>query len=112
MRLRWNHAVLTLALAGVALVPFAAAAPQQQTTEPREAPAGTRRDIRQDTRQIRRNRRDIRRDTRQLQAARTKYGSGSPQARTVRRDIRQDKRSTRQWRRDRNSDLRIRRARD
>jgi hypothetical protein len=113
MSFRWNHTVIALALAGAtALVPLAANARMpQQTTERREAPAGTRKDIRQDTRQIKRKNRDIRRDKRQLRTARARYGAGSPQAKAVHRDIRQDKRSRNRVRRDRKRDVRIHRRR-
>lgn len=112
MKFQWKHAVLALALTGaVAFVPLAAGAQQQPPAEPREAPAGTRRDIRQDTRQLRRKRRDIRRDTRGLQIARQRFGNASPQARAVRRDLRRDKRSANRLRRDRNRDVRIHRRR-
>ncbi|MDE3135818.1 MAG: hypothetical protein KGL59_04555 [Acidobacteriota bacterium] len=109
MSFRWNHTVIALALAGAtALTPLAANARMpQQTAEPREAPPGTRKDIRQDTRQIKRQNRDIRRDKRQLRTARARYGADSPQAKAVHRDIRQDKRSRNRLRRDRNRDVRI-----
>lgn len=110
MKPNWNRAILALALAGVTgFAPLAMRA--QQPVEHREAPAGTRRDIRQDTRQLHRQRRDIRRDTRQLARARRTYGAGSPQARGVHRDLRQDKRRATQLRRDRNRDVRIHRRR-
>jgi hypothetical protein len=108
MKFRWNHAVIAVALAGAtAFAPVANAAPLQQTTEPNEAPPGTRRDIRQDTRQLRSDRRDIRQDRRQLRTARRTYGVGSPRARAVHRDLRQDRRSANHVRRDRNRDIRI-----
>jgi hypothetical protein len=109
MSFRWNHAVIALALAGAtAFAPLAAnARAPRQTTERREAPPGTRKDIRQDKRQIRHKTRDIRRDKRQLRTARRRYGAGSPQARSVHRDIRQDKRSRNRVRRDKNRDVRI-----
>ncbi len=113
MSFRWNHAVIALALAGAtALAPLAANARMpRQTTEPREAPPGTRKDIRQDTRQTKRKNRDIRRDKRQLRTARRRYGAGSPQAKAVHRDIHQDKRSRNRVRRDRKRDVRIHRRR-
>ncbi|HVB34797.1 MAG TPA: hypothetical protein VNJ52_10560 [Patescibacteria group bacterium] len=112
MRIRWNHAVFALALAGgAALALLAARAQQPRNTEPREAPAGTRRDIREDTRQLRRDRRDIRQDARHLRAARRRYGKGSPQALAVHRDICHDRRSAHRTRRDRNRDVRIHRRR-
>jgi hypothetical protein len=109
MSFRWNHTWIALALAGAtAMAPLAAnAGMRQQTAEPREAPAGTRKDVRQDTRQIKRKNRDIRRDKRQLRATRARYGAGSPQAKAVHRDIRQDKRSRNRLRRDRKRDVRI-----
>lgn len=106
MKTKWHRAVLAFALAGAtAFVPLALSA--QQPVEQKEAPAGTRRDIRQDTRQLRNQRRDIRRDKRQLTRARRTYGAGSPQARAVHRDLRQDKRTANHIRRDRNRDIRI-----
>ena len=108
MKLRWNHAVFAVVLAGgLALAPLAMAAPQQPTNETREAPPGTPKDIRQDTRQLRRQRRDIRQDKLRLQAARERFGPGSPQARAARRDLHQDKRSAHALRHDRNRDVRI-----
>jgi len=108
MKFQWKHAVFAMALGGVlALAPLGAAAQEQPAAQTREARPGTRRDIHQDTRQLRRKRRDIRHDKRQLQAARQRFGPGSPQARSVRRDIHHDKRSTRRLRRDRNRDVRI-----
>ena len=113
MSFRWNHTVIALALAGAtALAPLAANARiPQQATETREAPPGTRKDIRQDTRQIKRKNRDLHRDKRQLRVARHRYGAGSPQARSIHRDIRQDKRSRNNLRRDRNRDVRVHRRR-
>ena len=109
MSFRWNHAVIALALAGAtAFAPLAVnARTPRQTTERRQAPPGTRKDIRQDTRQIKRKNRDIRQDKRQLRAARARYGARSPQAKAVHRDIHQDKRSRNQVRRDRKRDVRI-----
>jgi hypothetical protein len=113
MKTRWNHVVIAFALAGATtFAPLAMRArPLQQPVGQREARAGTRRDIHQDTRTLHRQRRDIRRDQRQLHAARRTYGAGSPQARAVHRDIRHDKRAANRTRRDRNRDVRIHRRR-
>jgi hypothetical protein len=112
MSFRFHHAVIAVALAGAAaLAPLAANARIPQTTETREARPGTRRDIRQDRRQLHRKNRDIRRDKRQLRVARVRQGAGSPQARAIHRDIRQDKRSRNRLRRDKRRDVRIHRRR-
>lgn len=113
MSFRWNHIVVALALAGatVFVAPAASAHLPPQATERREARPGTRRDIRQDQRQLRRKRHDIHRDTRRLRRTRRMYGPGSRQARFARRDVHRDVRSYRRLRRDRNRDVRIHRRR-
>jgi hypothetical protein len=114
MNTRWNHVAIAFAMAGAtAFAPLALRArPLQKPVEHREARAGTRRDIRQDTRKLHRQRRDIRRDTRRLHAARRAHGAGSRQARAVHRDLRHDKRAANRTRRDRNRDVRIHRRRE
>jgi hypothetical protein len=110
MKVRWHNAILTFVLAGAsALTPLAAAVQHPRTPIAREHNRTMRRDIRQDTRQLRNQRRDIRADRRQLQAARQKYGQGSPRARAIHRDVRQDRRTASVARRDRNHDIRIHR---